>query len=1067
MLCSKSGWCAMALALLAAVPRPCAGSEPFLLWDLDQQPITPRADYLKHVFSLGDRVVFTGKTRALGEELWTSDGTAAGTEALTDLCPGSCSSSVEIVSVMGERFLFSSNLYSGRELWISDGTAPGTRYLTTTRAFFYVALGEIPGTPSVLLATPQDQVYFDPPQLWLTDGTEEGTHQVPDLEPRFFFDRTPTPAIALDDVLLFNAGQSGTGFELWRTDGTIEGTALVKDLMPGPGSSDPSYFVRLGDRAVFRALDEDGEELWISDGTAAGTHKIKDLTPGGGTEFFGIPRAKGDRLYFFAAAAGATPQLWVTDGTESGTKALTALTGTPELYSIGFLGDAILFSASDGVTGTELWRTDGTPLGATRVRDLCPGACSSGPALDLQEALGPGRLLFSAETPDLGRELWITDGTAAGTKLVADLCPGPCSNYPRRYFEMGGRVIVEGDSEPGFSNNSLQLWSTDGSEAGTERLTGAGDSVLSITGGVARIGERIVFIAHDPDHGTRLWRTDGTMASTVPVTGVATRKNWGSKPGEMTTVGDRVYFQAFTETLGSEIWSTDGTPGGTELLKEVVPGNESISPPPISDLVRAGHRLFFLADVGGAEDTNWQVWTSDGTAEGTTSLGAFGVPFTFKKPAPPVAIGDVILFDSPDDPNLWRSDGTSLGTYQLGELATTKAFLGDRLILMGLQPGAADFWATDGTRDGTEPLGILPELGLSKVRSVVGAGWRVFYFQAFRNDTGDELWVSDGTLRGTHLAADIVPGPDDAGMLSLVAVGNRVFFVTYFRETGEELWTSDGTPSGTHLVREIRPGKEGTLIYQLTPFRGRLYFVADDGVHGRELWVSDGTADGTALVADLWPGGYGSDPQNLRVVNGRLVFSAESPGRGQELWVSDGTPDGTVRVTDIAPGAASSVPGPAAGVGDLLVFAADDGVHGAEPWAIRLGEGGTPPPPVEGPPPPSGPWLTSTGLPGFRAKVLITPQVGASFLGSAVPVCIPETLCVAGALPDRSEVFVRVVGPKPNGYLWPTLVKFTTSEVEVWIEQLSTNAVKYYRLEGARPGSDELPGLFDREGFAP
>ena len=81
--------------------------------------------------------------------------------------------------------------------------------------------------------------------------------------------------------------------------------------------------------------------------------------------------------------------------------------------------------------------------------------------------------------------------------------------------------------------------------------------------------------------------------------------------------------------------------------------------------------------------------------------------------------------------------------------------------------------------------------------------------------------------------------------------------------------------------------------------------------------------------------------------------------------------------------------------------------------------------------------------------------------------CIPETLCISGAVPGRSELFVRIVGPKPNGKLWPNLVRFSTSTIEVWIEQLSTSAVKHYRLEGASPGSSDLTGLFDRNGFTP
>lgn len=118
------------------------------------------------------------------------------------------------------------------------------------------------------------------------------------------------------------------------------------------------------------------------------------------------------------------------------------------------------------------------------------------------------------------------------------------------------------------------------------------------------------------------------------------------------------------------------------------------------------------------------------------------------------------------------------------------------------------------------------------------------------------------------------------------------------------------------------------------------------------------------------------------------------------------------------------------------------------------------------PPVPDAPPLTSDEIPGFRAWVVITGG-GESVLGGKEAACLPETLCVSGRVPGRSEVFVRVVGPKPNGRLWPTLVKLTTSTVEVWLEQVATGEVEYYRLEGARPGFDELPGLFDREGFVP
>lgn len=118
------------------------------------------------------------------------------------------------------------------------------------------------------------------------------------------------------------------------------------------------------------------------------------------------------------------------------------------------------------------------------------------------------------------------------------------------------------------------------------------------------------------------------------------------------------------------------------------------------------------------------------------------------------------------------------------------------------------------------------------------------------------------------------------------------------------------------------------------------------------------------------------------------------------------------------------------------------------------------------PPVPDRPAVTDADFPGFRFWVRISAG-GTVIEGTEVGPCIPEAVCFAGALPDRPEVIVRIVGPKPNGFLWPTLVKLSTSRVEVWIEQESTGLVRYYELEGASPGFDVLPGLFDRHGFEP
>lgn len=123
--------------------------------------------------------------------------------------------------------------------------------------------------------------------------------------------------------------------------------------------------------------------------------------------------------------------------------------------------------------------------------------------------------------------------------------------------------------------------------------------------------------------------------------------------------------------------------------------------------------------------------------------------------------------------------------------------------------------------------------------------------------------------------------------------------------------------------------------------------------------------------------------------------------------------------------------------------------------------GQTPPPPAC----PSG-YFTDPAYPDFCFRVTIG-NPGSTIQGVREPDCISEAVCVSGALPGRSEAFLRIIGPRPNGYLWPTIVRFTPSRLVVDMHQLSTATTKTYELDAVPPGTDELPGLQDRTGFLP
>src|SRR5262249_5978104 len=118
-------------------------------------------------------------------------------------------------------------------------------------------------------------------------------------------------------------------------------------------------------------------------------------------------------------------------------------------------------SQSATPTGTELWVTDGTSAGTRLVLDLNPGPGDGIPRADgTIVAFGAG-VLFAGTTPALGTELWSSDGTASGTRLVADISPASSDPFP--LFAFGSIVLFRADD----SVVGAELWRSDGTAAGT------------------------------------------------------------------------------------------------------------------------------------------------------------------------------------------------------------------------------------------------------------------------------------------------------------------------------------------------------------------------------------------------------------------------------------------------------------------------------------------------------------------------------------------------------------------------------------------------------------------------
>ena len=843
---------------------------------------------------IGGTLLFLADDGVHGFEPWTTDGTEAGTRLLADVRPGRISAfgefndiRFESASLGGVVIFGADDGVHGSEPWRSDGTGPGTFPLD-------VVPGGIGSAPRELTRFDDVVVFVSNGGLWRTDGTAAGTFVIGSFS-------GPGRLLAVDHTLYFRASAGTTGEEPWKSDGTASGTVMVKDIHPS-GRSSPDWLVAVGGMLLFVADDGlHGRELWRTDGTEAGTVLVRDIRPGSASTTMSLRGAIGDVLCLMVDDGVHGFEPWRTDGTEAGTRILADIepgVASSSATTLALHAGSLFFSAQRSDVGYELWRTAGTEDGTVLVADIYSGLGSSfpGSSSPVRAISANDALLFRAEDPVHGIELWRSDGTPAGTKLVRDINP----RIHTRDLSFS-RALRIGTAASSFrflfvandGINGSELWVSDGTEAGTLRVKdirpGAASGIDS-GGSLTVLGDNAVFFADDGVHGRELWTSDGTEDGTVLLKDVHTGPS-SALAGSPVPFDGALYFAATDAEHGRELWRTDGTAAGTVLVRDIRPGPEESSPSVLKVFRGA---LYFAADDG---QHGMELWRSDGTESGTNMVqdldpgpGSSQIPLQF------FAWGDRLYFPATDPLHgieLWTSDGTESGT----------------ALVADINPG---------------PARSVPYNFLSHGDSL--------YFSAGGASVGFELWKTDGTETGTVLVRDINPAGDSEALgRSRAALGDKLLFDAVTWEHGRELWTSDGTEAGTVLLRDMLPGENSSNPRGLTPVDGALVFSAQPGPSSpSRLWRTDGTDEGTWIVLDTV-----SNPTELTAVSGIVLLAATDATIGQEPHVTDGTEAGTIALQDIAPGASGSRPGGFLFLGSRILFLADDGVVGRELWIAR------------------------------------------------------------------------------------------------------------------------------------
>lgn len=444
-----------------------------------------------------------------------------------------------------------------------------------------------------------------------------------------------------------------------------------------------------------------------------------DPDPHSGLRMVGTPAAPplsvlaaaraGEDLVYLGRRGGKQVAFHWVDA-ESGQDARLAAVPVGDFdYDLEALGENVVFTGRSKRDGVEPWISHGTAAGTRLLRDIAqgqvPDACVAGTACGKQPAdSGPRSFVtigdiayFSAADRKHGRELWRTDGTKSGTRLVADIAPGTRSSLDQRSLAAIDSVLylVADDGHDG-----AQLWRSDGTRTGTRMVTAIGpDGSVSWWDAPVAAGDYVYFKAKDAKAGLELWRTDGTAEDTAMVRDIRPGPK-ASKPEDLVAVGNVLCFTANDGEHGRELWRTDGSADGTFLVKDIEPGREGSH---VGDLAALGDWLYL-----GVWGRPGLAYRSDGTEAGTGPVASTSTVTPLMRRATEssssVGAGGRLYFAADDGihgTELWSTDGTPEAT----------------ILVRDIKPGA----------DGSNPAQLV-------------ASERYLYFTADDGEHGRQLW---------------------------------------------------------------------------------------------------------------------------------------------------------------------------------------------------------------------------------------------------------------------------------------------------------------------------------------
>ncbi len=421
---------------------------------------------------------------------------------------------------------------------------------------------------------------------------------------------------------------------------------------------------------------------------------------------------------------------------------------------------------------------------------------------------------FVANDGIAGNELWVTDGTEPGTRLVKDITVDGDSKISEiTTYDGLTYFVLETENEGSRTDISFDIWRTDGSEENTQIFAEDFNAIYDL--------ENALYFAS----GSAFAKLDqDKLSPTVnpfdlnPLGALS----FSDQFDFVFSFGEEMIF--LPETIEPEIWKTDGTLGGTNLINNL---ENQFNFTFIS--ARTKNHMYLLFRSLSAEDNRLQeVWKTDGTIAGTTQVEVFPNVFEMSSLNEYVYIiaqnpssGKIQLYRQHEDAN--ETPDLLVGFDNFAGLPLFTVSMDDTLYLTAPntfgraidEDSRYNFFELWAIQNGDTTPSKITEISAALLLDVFEYDSQLYFLTLNGSNERYELWKTNGTEQGTEFVIDFNEQPIFQTRCNSIyaksrfnAIEGQGIIFSLNSEIGEEMWITDGTPRGTSLVKDINLGEK-------------------------------------------------------------------------------------------------------------------------------------------------------------------------------------------------------------------------------------------------------------------